>query len=77
MMSEYGKPCPHCSDGHERPFTHPWSVSVGPQRDSDGQPLYLMVGKAGLQHVAEEDAEWLRQLMRTAKQTERSRHATR
>lgn len=59
--------CPHCPDGHESPLTHPWAVYVGPQRDGDGQPTHLIICKTGGQHVAESDAEWLRQLIRNAR----------
>jgi len=64
--------CPHCPDGHDDPSTKPWAVSVGPERDGDGQPLTLHVGPTNCAHVAESDAEWLRQVIRDAKAT---RHA--
>jgi hypothetical protein len=59
--------CEFCPDGHEDPTRRPWAVYVHPsERDGDGQPISLVVGKTGCQHVAESDAEWLRQLIRDA-----------
>lgn len=68
---QFDAPCPHCIDGHEHPLTHPWAVFVGPHRDGDNQPTHLIVSKTGLQHVAEEDAEWLRDLIRNAPRNRR------
>lgn len=56
-------PCPFCPDGHEDPARRPWSVWVGPSRDDDGQPIVLAVAKSDEAHVAESDAEWLRDLI--------------
>jgi hypothetical protein len=65
-MNENEK-CPHCTengiDGHEHPLTHPWAVYVDERRDADGQPIYLVLCKTGMQHVAESDAEFFRQLI--------------
>lgn len=60
--------CPHCPDGHADPTTRPWAVYVAPTRDGDGQPTTLHVGPTNCAHVAESDAEWLRQVIRDAKQ---------
>ncbi|MFI7315174.1 hypothetical protein [Streptomyces hygroscopicus] len=53
--------CPHCPDGHTPP-THgqPWGAYVGPERDGDGQPVRLYVERVGGAHVAESDAQWVR-----------------
>lgn len=59
--------CEHCPDGHEAPERRPWAVWVSPERDEDGQPVQLTVSKTGSQHVAESDAEWLREVIRQAK----------
>ncbi|MFC8267825.1 hypothetical protein ACFUIZ_19140 [Streptomyces cinereoruber] len=54
--------CPHCPDGHTPPDrgSQPWSAFVGPERDGDGQPITIHVGRAGGAHVAESDAQWIR-----------------
>lgn len=57
--------CPHCPDGHDDPRRKPWSVWVGIERDGDGQPTALHVAPSNAAHVAESDAEWLRELIRT------------
>lgn len=57
--------CSHCPDGHADPRRKPWSVWVGPERDGDGQPTTLHVAPSSGAHVAESDAEWLRELIRT------------
>lgn len=62
--------CEFCPDGHEDPRRRPWSVMVSPSTDGDGQPITLLVGKSGCQHVAESDAEWLRQVIRNANRAE-------
>ena len=56
-------PCLHCIDGHGAPARCTWGVRVGPQRDSDGRPMYLLVQPTDGQHVAPEDAAWLRTLL--------------
>jgi hypothetical protein len=56
--------CPHCVDGHGEPNRCSWNVFVGSQIDSDGQPLYLIVQPANGAHVAQEDADWLYELMK-------------
>lgn len=56
--------CPHCPDGHRRPGSKPMAVTVGPERDSDGQPTTLHVTYAAGHHVSEAEAEWLRGLLR-------------
>lgn len=55
--------CPHCPDGHRRPESRPWSAYVASERDGDGQPTHLRVEPSAGAHVAETDAEWLRQLL--------------
>jgi hypothetical protein len=59
--------CPHCPDGHRDPLTRPWAVYVTTVLDGDGQPNSLIVGPTNCAHVAESDAEWLRDLIRNAK----------
>jgi hypothetical protein len=56
--------CPHCSPKHGDPDTCSWGVWVNNERDGDGQPLRLSVAKSDGAHVAESDAEWLREILR-------------
>ncbi|MFF8290450.1 hypothetical protein ACF068_14645 [Streptomyces sp. NPDC016309] len=58
-------PCLHCIDGHGSPSRCAWGVRVGDERDSDGQPVYLIVQPTAGQHVAPEDAAWLHRLIQT------------
>ena len=58
--------CPHCPDGHPSPDTRPWAVWVTETR-VDGQPPHLMAAPTNCAHVAESDAEWLRDAIRRAK----------
>ena len=58
--------CEHCIDGHRSPLSRPWAAWVGSERDSDGQPTHIRVAPTAGQHVAESDAEWLRDLIRGA-----------
>lgn len=54
--------CEHCPDGHTPPDggSQPWGVWVGPARDGDGQPTTIHVARTGGAHVAESDADWIR-----------------
>lgn len=54
--------CPHCPDGHTPPTggSQPWAAYLAPQRDGDGQPTLIHVGRTGGAHVAESDAAWVR-----------------
>ncbi|MFF3094190.1 hypothetical protein [Streptomyces cyaneofuscatus] len=58
-----GGACPHCPDGHTPPDggSQPWSAYLGPERDGDGQPTTIHVGRSGGAHVAESDAQWIRE----------------
>jgi hypothetical protein len=56
--------CPHCSPRHGDSNTCSWGVWVSSERDGDGQPLRLSVAKSDGAHVAESDAEWLREILR-------------
>lgn len=53
---------PHCPDGHTPPTggSQPWSAWVGPERDGDGQPTTIHVARSAGAHVAESDAQWIR-----------------
>ena len=55
--------CEHCPDGHTPADrgSQPWGAWVGPERDGDGQPTTIHVARSGGAHVAEADAEWIRQ----------------
>ncbi|MFD6656873.1 hypothetical protein ACFWEB_17235 [Streptomyces parvus] len=55
--------CPHCPDGHTPPDggSQPWGVWVGAERDGDGQPTTIHVGRSGGAHIAESDAQWIRE----------------
>lgn len=55
--------CKHCPDGHTPSDggSQSWSVWVGPERDGDGQSTTLHVARSAGAHVAESDAEWIRQ----------------
>lgn len=44
----------------------PWSVCTSTSPDRDGDPLYLVVGPSDGSHVTEQDAEWLRLVIRRA-----------
>ncbi|MFE9064872.1 hypothetical protein [Streptomyces violaceusniger] len=53
--------CAHCPDGHMPPdHGQPWGAYVGPERDGDGQPITIHVARVAGAHVAESDAEWVR-----------------
>jgi hypothetical protein len=53
--------CPHCPDGHTPPdHGQAWSAWVAEVRDSDGQPMQIIVARSAGAHVAESDAEWIR-----------------
>lgn len=67
LRGETAPGCPHCPDGHSDPTTRPWAVWVGSERDGDGQPVSLRVAPTNGAHVAESDAQWLRQVIRDAK----------
>lgn len=60
--------CEHCPDGHTPADSgsQPWGVRVADDRDSDGQPTHLIVVRSGGAHVAESDAEWIRQRLNPA-----------
>lgn len=60
--------CVHCPDGHTPADSgsQPWGVYVGPDRDSDGQPIRLYVERSAGAHVAESDAEWIRHRLNPA-----------
>lgn len=51
------------SEHHHR---GPWAVCVGPERDHNGEPYELRVRLADERHLTEQDAEWLRGLIREA-----------
>lgn len=55
--------CAHCPDGHTPADrgSQPWTAYVGPERDGDGQPMTIHVARSAGAHVAESDAEWIRQ----------------
>ncbi|MFF2852676.1 hypothetical protein ACFVT5_41245 [Streptomyces sp. NPDC058001] len=55
--------CPHCPDGHTPADSgsQPWGVYVAADRDGDGQPTQIIVARSAGTHVAESDAEWVRQ----------------
>ncbi|MGW5175866.1 hypothetical protein ACWERY_16080 [Streptomyces sp. NPDC004082] len=53
--------CPHCPDGHMPPdHGQTWGAFVDSARDSDGQPVQIIVARSAGAHVAESDAEWVR-----------------
>lgn len=59
--------CEHCDgDGHRDPRRVPWGVFVGSERDSDGQPTHLRVMRSNGSHVAQSDADWLWQVIRSS-----------
>lgn len=53
--------CPHCPDGHKCPDRQPWSAWVTDARDGDGQPTTIHVARSNSAHVAESDAQWIRE----------------
>lgn len=48
---------------------------VGPERDSDGQPMHLRVERTQGSHVADSDATWLWELIRTYRDADLSEAA--
>jgi hypothetical protein len=64
MSIDDDSPCPFCPDGHAPPQRQNWAVMLGEARDSDGQPMHLIVCKTDMSHVAESDAQWLRTFIR-------------
>jgi hypothetical protein len=57
--------CPHCPDGHTPPTSgsQPWSAWVTSDRDGDGQPMQITVARSAGAHVAESDAQWVRDVL--------------
>jgi hypothetical protein len=53
--------CPHCPDGHKPPDRQPWSAWITEDRDGDGQPTTIHVARSNGAHVAESDAQWIRE----------------
>jgi hypothetical protein len=55
--------CAHCPDGHTPADggSQPWAAWVSPSRDGDGQPTTIHVARTGGAHVAESDAQWIRE----------------
>jgi hypothetical protein len=60
--------CPHCPDGHTPADqgSQPWNAHLGRERDGDGQPTTVHVARSAGAHVAESDAEWIRQRLNPA-----------
>ena len=60
--------CPHCPDGHtpSDSGSQPWSAWVAEARDGDGQPIQIIVARSAGAHVAESDAEWIRQRLNSS-----------
>ncbi|MFI0162292.1 hypothetical protein ACH4OH_28165 [Streptomyces albidoflavus] len=54
--------CRHCPDGHTPPTggSQPWAAWLAADRDGDGQPTTIHVARTGGAHVAESDAQWVR-----------------
>jgi hypothetical protein len=67
--SDWYEYCEHCPDDHASPLSRPWAVWVGPYRDADGQPTHLLAAPTGGQHVAETDAGWLREVIRSERRS--------
>ncbi|WP_435107333.1 hypothetical protein [Nocardiopsis synnemataformans] len=59
----YDDTCPHCPDGHRRPDSKPWGAYLSHGRDSDGQPLDIIVGRPAGEHVSEADVHWVWQTL--------------
>lgn len=57
--------CLHCDPEHEDSRMKNWGVFIGPERDGDNQPTHLRVMPADGAHVAESDAKWLWELIKT------------
>jgi hypothetical protein len=64
MITDDDTPCPFCPDGHAPPQYQNWAVILGEARDTDGQPMHLIVCKVDMSHVSESDAQWLRTFIR-------------
>lgn len=63
--------CVHCPDGHKRPDRQSWSAWVTDDRDGDGQPTTIHVARSNGAHVAESDAEWIRERLNPRGQVDR------
>lgn len=63
MTQRIGLDCLHCPDGHRHPGSKSMAVTVGSERDSDGQPTTLHVSYTNLHHVSDVEAQWLRDLL--------------
>lgn len=63
--------CPHCPDGHTPPTggSQPWSAWVDSIRDGDGQPMQITVARSAGAHVAESDAQWIRERLNGSEAT--------
>jgi hypothetical protein len=57
--------CEHCDPAHGSPNRCRWGVHVDTERDGDGQPTRLIVQPTDGSHVAQSDADWLWDLIRT------------
>jgi len=55
--------CPHCDPRHGDPHRCSWSAYVAREVDGDGQPTHLRVQPTNGAHVAESDAQWVRDLL--------------
>jgi hypothetical protein len=62
-MTTTEAPCPHCPDGHKRPDHQPWAAWVTEARDGDRQPTTIHISRSDGSHVAESDAEWIRDVL--------------
>lgn len=62
-MPEPAPGCPHCPDGYTPPDggSQPWSAWVAAAHDGDGQPMQIIVARSAGAHVAESDAQWIRE----------------
>ena len=60
-VAGYAAGCPHCPDGHKA--HQPWAAWVRPNRDRDAPPVSITVMPSAGAHVAESDAEWIRELL--------------
>jgi hypothetical protein len=54
--------CKHCPDGHQDPNRRPWAAWMSPKL-IDSQPSEIIVARSDGAHVAESDAQWVRDVL--------------
>jgi hypothetical protein len=56
--------CEHCPDGHTPPdHGQPWAAYLVPAEGEAGKPTAIHVARSAAAHVAESDAQWVRDVL--------------